>query len=383
MNIKMIILPIICIAISILSSCSDDDQNTSSQQTYVPSGTESSVSTEKVELKSYSFPEFLKEQTSPDIFSQPVFSNFDKDEADKDVQTQPFEGYSCEKQIGGYYIFKQNGYEGLLDTSGRELIAANKYTSIVPRGDKLFELTTNDEDIGYAVINENGYVNIEDDFTFNAAEDITIQQEELNPYVGSDTQNSQQYVYAFYIKENPVYLDESFYWDLVVQADGENILANTEYECCYKAIRNKETYLICIDGWGNYTIYKYAYGMVKLKVGEDYGECYIFSQEDYDEIIKMLDSFGTVAYNKIPTQDENMDFIQLNLGIGDADERTVTISPEGYCFTEYSSSSEGLSSSPEDKTICKYFSCIDKESFVSLVEWTDQVLSEEYIPSQE
>ena len=54
---------------------------------------------------------------------------------------------------------------------------------------------------------------------------------------------------------------------------------------------------------------------------------------------------------------------------------TMTLSADGYCLTDHSPVGE--------QQVNKYFSLLDKESFVSLVQWVDQVLSEEYVTPEE
>ena len=144
------------------------------------------------------------------------------------------------------------------------------------------------------------------------------------------------------------------------------------YSAYYRAEKNGEFYYICFDRFYNYTIYNGAYGYVRLKVGEGYGECYILDYDDYTELTKLIESFGETSSVKSPSKDESLDYIQLETGYGTEDVVSMTISADGYCLTDHTVTGE-------QQTNNKFFSILDKESFVSLVKWVDQVLSTEYV----
>ena len=60
------------------------------------------------------------------------------------------------------------------------------------------------------------------------------------------------------------------------------------------------------------------------------------------------------------------------MGLNEKNKQVITISSDGYCFTD----NTAVSDSAVDN---KYFSYLDKESFVSIVLWIEQVLSKEYV----
>lgn len=45
-----------------------------------------------------------------------------------------------------------------------------------------------------------------------------------------------------------------------------------------------------------------AYAKVCVKVGGEYGECYLADHDDYNELVKMIDSFGNASYRTAPSK---------------------------------------------------------------------------------
>ena len=168
--------------------------------------------------------------------------------------------------------------------------------------------------------------------------------------------------------------EDTFYceWDKVEAVTAQSINTSRPYNAFYRAEKDGEYYYICFDRFYNYTIYNAAYGYIRLKVGDGYGECYILDHDDYSELIKLLDSFGETGSVRSPSKDEALDYIQIETGYGTDDVVTMTLSADGYCLTDHISSGE-------QQTNNKYFTVLAKESFISLVMWVDQVLSAEYV----
>ena len=331
---------------------------------------------DKVELKNYKFPEFLNDIKQADVLSSPVYVSFAAGDYITDITEQPFEGYDCSQMIGNsIYVFNVGKFKGLLDTSGKVLVEADTYTSVslcragvlVMSRDK--ELNAPDE---YMSFNGLGIVTPIEPPAFKQ-ENISIEQD-MRYRQPSDEESENYYkVSNIVLNDGSIVGEGTSYcdWEKVEAVSAQSLNTSRPYNAFYRAEKNGEYYYICFDRLYNYTIYNGAYGYVRLKVGEGYGECYILDHDDYSELVKLIDSFGETSSVKSPSKDEGLDFIQIESGYGTGDIVTMTISADGYCLTDHAVSG--------DQQVHKYFSILDKESFVSLVKWVDQVLSSEYV----
>ena len=358
-----------------LSGCSQKIGSDSGVDT-TASAKETKAVPDKVELKNYKFPEFLNDIKQSDVLSSPVYVNFAASDYVTEVTEQPFEGYDCSAMIGNsLYIFNDGKYKGLLDTSGRELVKADTYTSIslcragtlVLSRDK--ELSAPDD---YMSFNGLGIVNPIEPPEFKA-DNISIVQDMRYRPASDDASESYYNVNNIVLSGGEVVGEGTAYcdWEKVEAVSAQTVNTSKPYNAFYKAEKDGAYYYICFDRLYNYTIYNGAYGYVRLKVGDGYGECYILDHDDYSELTKLIDSFGVTSSSKSPSKDESLDYIQIESGYGTDDRVTMTLSADGYCLTDHSVDGE--------QPVNKYFSVLDKESFVSLVKWVDQVLSTEYV----
>ncbi|SEK19093.1 hypothetical protein SAMN05216469_10119 [Ruminococcus albus] len=339
------------------------------------SAKETKAVADKVELKDYKFPEFLNDIKQPDSLSRPVYVSFALSEYVSEVTEQPFEGYECSQMIeNSLYVFSEGKYKGLLNIKGRVVLKADTYTSIslcspgtlMLSRDK--ELNAPDE---YMAFNIYGTVRAVSTPEFKP-DNISIEEETKYKPVASNEDEARYKAYnltmgdGITVGEGSAYVD----WDKIESVSAQSINTSRPYNAYYRVQKGEEIYYICFDRFYNYTIYNGAYGFVRMKVGEGYGGCYILDHEDYSELNKLIESFGESGPVKSPSKDTGLDYVQIETGYGTDDIVTMTISADGYCFTEHLGSG--------DQQPQKYFTILDKESFVSLVKWVDQVLSEEY-----
>lgn len=331
---------------------------------------------DKVELKNYDFPEFLGEIKQPDVLDSPVYVSFAAADHLSDIGEQPFEDYECTQTIGSsLYVYSEGKFKGLLDAKGEVLLEADTYTAIAPCSNGILVLSRDKElnvPDDYMSFDDGGRVgNIEppefktDNISIISATRYTQNQE--------DNAESSFEVQNLTLADGSVVGEGTFYcdWDKIEGATAQSVGTSRPFSAYFRAEKNGEYYYICFDRFYNYTIFNGAYGYVRLKVGEGYGECYIFDREDHLELTKIVESFGETGSVKSPSKDMGLDFIQLETGCGTEDRTTITLSADGYCLTEHTSSG--------DRQVDKYFSILDKESFVSLVQWVDLVLSKEYV----
>lgn len=360
------------LALCVVLSCTACGKNKTESSS--PASTSNTVTTnpvkEKVEIKSYEFPEFLNDIDKPDVLTRELFKSFDSDALVKDVEKQPFKKYTCEKCIDNLlYTFKDKGYCGVINKSGKVVVPADKYSSVTP-GKKGMLIMSYPEEMhipdDYFRYNSNGSVAKMKNFEFDE-NDIKIMPAEIE-----DNSGKTKTVYEMVISGSEKVKDNNgvIQWDSVEKVQAKDLDTDKDYKAYYRGVKDNAYYYICFDQYYNYTIYSGEYAYVKIKVGNVCGECYILSYDDYSELTKMVTSFGESAYPNSISKDESRDFIQITFGLNTEDTVVMTISPDGYCLTD----SVTHNKQPENK----YFSCLDKESFVSLIEWADTVLSKEY-----
>ena len=357
-----------------LTGCSQKKGENTGKET-ASSAKETKAVADKVELKNYQFPDFLNEIKQPDPLSSPVYSSFVLSDYVSTVQEQPFEDYECTEKIGNsLYVYSDGKYKGLLNGDGKVLLKADTYTSIslckpgtlVLSRDK--ELNAPDEYFSY---NGLGIVSPVEPPDFKSENIAVTEDTRLKPADNEENDGSSK-VYNLSVDENKIVGEGSYYidWDKVESISAQAINTSRPYSAYYRVQKNDEIYYICFDRFYNYTVYNGAYGFVRVKVGDSFGGCYILDHDDYSELNKLIKSFGDSGQLRSPSKDTGLDYVQIETGYGTDDVVTMTVSADGYCLTDHNSSSESL---PE-----KYFSILDKESFVSLVNWVDQVLSAEY-----
>lgn len=357
-----------------LVGCSDK-KGDSSGSDIASSAKETKAVADKVELKDYKFPEFLNEIKQPDSLSSPVYVSFALSEFISEVTEQPFEGYECSNKIGNiFYIFSEGKYKGLLDKNGKVVLKADTYTTIGLCTPSILMLSR-DKELNapeeYLSFNVFGSISPAEASEFKS-DHIRIEEETRNKPSSDDEDDGNYKVYNLILDDNKKVGDGSSYvdWDKIESVSAQSINTSRSYNAYYRVQKGEEIYYICFDRFYNYTIYNGAYGFVRMKVGDGYGSCYILDHDDYSELNKLVKSFGESDPVKSPSKDTGLDYVQIETGYGTDDLVTMTISADGYCFTDHLGSG--------DQQPQKYFTILDKESFVSLVKWVDQVLSVEY-----
>ncbi len=355
-----------------LTGCEDKPkQDSSSDDVSIKNST--NAVTGKVELKEYSFPEFLTELEDQGTYYNVVYSSFDPSKHIEKVDNQPYQGYDCKSLIDDtlYMFAGDNGRVGLLDKNGDVVLEASEYTKIDLAADRilaLYEDAESSEPSEYVRFDSRGSLS---DYTAPEfdKEDILI-----SDAYSEDPDKAGAVLKALYLPdgasvgmgdESLLLLDSAVWADSSTYSDIENCKAAVRAEL------DDRHYLICFDPLYNYTVCETAYAAVRLKVGDVYGECTVNSYEDYYELVNMIDSFGVASGQSSPSKDHSLDFIQIETGLGSSERTQYTFSPDGYCFTD-------VLLSDGEKAVDKYFSYLDKEDFVDLVLWVDQVLSQEY-----
>lgn len=372
---KLTALICACALVMCTAACSKESTPSATVQT-TTTAADSKPSAGKVELKSYEFPEFLGDIKSPDMLANPVFSSFDAKNYVTEPEKQPFEDYECTALIGDtLYVYKSDRFVGLLNKSGDVVLEADTYASITAGSDG-FLVLSRDKELNspddHAYFDTAGNVTMSDKYEFNA-DSIFIREKQVTVPAGTGgASDTSKMVYEFVLPDGTAVSDDSGLgeFDSIEPVKIDDIDTTKVFSAYYKAVKDGAHYFVCFDKYYNFTIYNGAYGYIRLKVGEDYGECYILNGNDYTELNRMLESFGDSGSAKAPGSDQGMDFIQIELGYNSADRKQVTISADGYCLTDFLTANE--------QPMNKYFSRLDKESFVSLVQWVDQVLSLEY-----
>jgi hypothetical protein len=351
------------------SACDEDEKQDQSSSS-VSIKNSSAAAKGKVVLKEYEFPAFLSD-VPMDELSKPEYTSFPAEEHYEDVTGQPFDGRTCEKLIDGViYIYREGDYLGLLDTEGNVLVKANLYTDI--------RLVSN----GVLALSYYGSESATVYMTFGAdgeLAEITPSGPDTSKYVISDaySDDPDKICKALYLPDGSaaVTADQDMFFDSIEWVPAESINTQKPLYSCVSAVRGDVNYIISLDPFGGYTVYQRAYAKVSLKVGDVYGECYIDSYDDYSELINMIDSFGRASAVSTPSKDTTLDFIQLTTGLNSDTMTQTTISPDGFCFTD-------TLTPVGDEPVNKYFSYLDKEDFVDLVLWVDQVLSQEYTSAE-
>lgn len=362
MQLKKILPLVLCAAVAALAmtSCEKDKNNPQSSQ----SGTKkpgANTTLSPVEIKDYSFPVFLEDKSAMDMLSNEVFSSFNKDELVSKVDEQPFEGYSCiECYLDTYYVFEKDGFVGIINKHGTVVIEAEKYASAELAANDLIKLSYPDKS-GMApdyLRVSGGYGKLIEDYRFSPDE-ITVSSVYDND---AEKELSELKVYGKTAYDKK--------WDSIERIDPNEIITSKKYSAAFKASSSGQHYFIIFDDYYNVKVFEGVYGMVRLKIGNVYGECYILSGDHYSELNKMITSFGSEAAVRQPSKDETLDFIQIVFGLSTQDQVQVTISADGYCLTD--------SLTHNGQPANKYFSVLSRETFIDLVNWVNETLSAEY-----
>ncbi|MBR1739017.1 MAG: hypothetical protein IJ737_01880 [Ruminococcus sp.] len=365
---------IMCTAAACLTAygCASGKKKDNDTQSAVTTTTaENKVNPEKVEIRTYEFPQFMNEFKTPEMLTSLVASGFDPQEHIRELSASPIEGLDCFETIDDVlYIFRDGKLLGIADTEGEVLVEADRYTDIHVCAPGMIELSEDKEQNvppQYAHYNENGELAMLEDFAFDQA-NIVIDTVYPEPEEEEEEPAETEPKFEMRFPNGVIVMDTL--WDSIEPLSADRVITSKGYSAMYSAKLDKKSYYICVDRYYNYYVYNGVYGSVTIKVGDSVGQCYIVDPEDSSELEKMLQSFGSTDTAKLPSSDEMLDFIRIELNGDAGDSICYTISSEGYCLTE-KFGENGI-------VVSKFFTELDKESFVSLVQWVDQVVSAEY-----
>lgn len=354
-----------------MSGCDKKKNDSTASDVSSQTASDSSASPSKVEIKKYTFPSFISSLEDPDLLSREVYQSFDKKKVELTVETQKFPDYNCISKIDDkVYTYSAGGYFGLLDTVGNVILKADKYHKITVVSSDVLMCSYTDKQkelADYYRIYDNGTVAKYDRKGF-APELINISESTDTDKTAPDSEKK------FVIQtERDHYVEDptgNYLWDSAEKCDPQKIKTGKTYRAYYKVSRNGASYYICFDEYYNYVIYEASYARIRLKIGNVSGECYVQSFDDYTELSRMVKSFGKAKATTTPDSNESLDYIQITFGLNSPDQQELTISSDGWCLVDNITQNN----QPDNK----YFACYDKDSFVSLVQWVDQVLSKEY-----
>lgn len=375
---------LMCAVLLGASGCSGDTGGSSEKQTTTTTAATKAPSG-KVELKSYEFPQFMNEHNDADMLGIQLFKSFEPSKYVTESFMQPSGDYVCSSCIDGcLYVFTDNGFKGLVNGKGEVVVKADTYTDIRPCSQGMLVLSRNKElnmPDDYAYYDDNGKISMVGGYSFNPNE-IKVEQtaEEKLPEDKSleETEDEEQTCRIVFPRNDRKLPPEEFSeWDSIEPMSAASIDTTKAFSAFYKAKKKNMYYIIAVDKYYNYSIFSGAYGLIRLKVGDSYGECYILNFTDYDELLKMVDSFGSSDSMRSPSKEQSLDYIQIVTGLDSGDTLTYTISADGFCLTDTAGGAQQALNRTE-QPVYRYFTLLDKESFISLVQWVDKVLSQEY-----
>ncbi|MBR7008446.1 MAG: hypothetical protein IKH90_07445 [Ruminococcus sp.] len=359
---------VVCIA---FTGCDKKDSSTQEPDESSSAVVSDSSSTPSpVPIKEYSFPEFMKSIEDPDLLSRLIYQSFDKSKAETAVTEQPFKDKVCVNRIcDNFYTFSTGTKMGLLNKEGVEVIAANKYTKITPVTKNVIMcsyMNGKKEENDKFTLFENGGISKHKFYGFDPMMIVAMEYNNVDPATGE----SKKSFVIQNLDSEVEYPKGNTLWDTAEKCDPKKLSTGKTYRAYYKATRGGASYYICFDDNYNYDIYEASYAKIRVKVGNVSGECYVQSFEDYTELQRMVKSFGKAKASKTPDENETLDYIQITFGLNTTDQYVMTMSSDGWCLTDNLTHN----TLPDNK----YFACYDKDSFVSLVQWVDQVMSKEY-----
>ncbi len=350
------------VCMSMLSSCDSENQS-SIAETSTPDSTVDGIEPVVEQEYEYAFPEFLTNKDAISLFSNLVYSSFDARNVTAAITEQPFENVQCEMSFldGTYYSYLSDNKRGLLDAEGNIVVVA-AYTEIVMIRPDAFMLVNELGEEKLAFVGENGIINTKENGKnnwFTSAEPLKIVQATNN--------EDNTVTYFLQAANGKVVYDK--YWDYL-----EPTVLDTPASATYSAYLGDAYYFIVFDKYYNYKIYEGSYATVEVFVDGQYGSCFVLSIGDFNEISSMIDSFGSFSGAKASPQQQNTDYVKFSFANSSSKKKTVTISEDGFVYTE--------AIDPEDGTSYKYFTLVDKICFTDVIDWINGELSKEYVKTK-
>lgn len=320
-----------------------------------------SSQTSSVEVKEYHYPEFANNAEVNDMLSNVINTGFKQKDAETSLEFSPFPDYICSScLLGEYYTFFEDDFVGILNSKGTVILKPDKYAQAEAVSADLIRLsypekTDKKPDLFYV---GNGFGTVISD---KEAEEVTV--------VPMDSGDGAPLQYALSVRGTA---DEHIY-DSIEEIPVSSIITKSIYYKAYKAVLGTRCYYLMLDSYCNITVCEAPYAQVRFKIGGEYGQCYILDGDDHTELMKMIRSFGSDIISVKPSKDESLDFIQIESGLSIGTKTILTMSPDGFCFTE--TVSEGAYN--------KYFAIYPKDTFVDLVNWVAEVIPKEYEKNKE
>lgn len=313
-----------------------------------------------VKIKSYRFPEFMEDMTNADVLSNVIYTSFDSASLMVEPEKQPFDGYKCTACFNGeYYIFKEDENYGLLNSVGEIIIPADGVSRISAASDHLLQVKYDD--------GTTGYYRTADDFAYpETIAEFDVTRISFAPHEPAESGGGE--TYTLRLDGYDIYETQ---FSSVSPVEISNLDTSKKGEAAYRASAGSSNYYIVFDKFYNFTVYEAEYGFISLKIGGRYGECYILGSDDFAELETLISSFGRESSVKAPGKDENGDYIQITMGAEGDPQKVITVSADGYCLTDNRTIEPGEGG--------KYFSVMNSETFIDLVNWVDTALSVEYL----
>ncbi|MBR1392772.1 MAG: hypothetical protein IJ561_02940 [Ruminococcus sp.] len=356
-------------ALVMLCGCNGSDSSSSAavsgSGTTTTSTRASAEPSSQVEVRDYSFPEFMSDERTGDMLANVVSESFSYSQSVSTAEASPSQEHQAELcLLGEYYTFTEDGFVGLMNSYGTVILPADTYTDLRLVSNELVLLSYPDsqqKEPELMQIRDGSAKAVESSFSTD-----NIEIREVSP----DTEEAPD-AYCMYIRGRA----DTGVYDSIEPLSQGSLSTSRMYSAAYKASVGGRYYYLVLDEYYNITVCEAAYAQVRLKVAGSYGECYILNGDDNNELNKMIKSFGAEQQNVKPSKDENLDYIQIVFGICSGDQLTVTVSADGFCLTD------GLTVKGQPAN--KFFTVYSKDAFADLVNWVGEVLSLEYASGEE
>lgn len=357
---KLSMLAVMILAGCIMTTSCNETTHVADDSTVTVSGIGDGIDSVVPIDITYNFPQFLNDTDDISLFSNLIFNSFDYDTSNVKVTKQPFENLICVTSFlnGEYYSYRDGLKLGIVDKNGQVMLSAGYSEISMVRNDAFLLSRENSDEHIYAFINEKGKVSLD---AWNKANWFTME----TPIRISQTAENEDGKQLYFLETQNGKVVYDKYWDSLAVASFES--AATE---AYSGYIDGSFYFVLFDKYYNFKVYEGSYANVEVMIGGKYGSCYILSKKHYDEINTMFDSFGVKDTPRTVSSEKGSDYVKFTFSTKSSLRSSVTISPDGLCYVE--------ATSPEDKKQYKYFNAVDKECFLSVIEWINKNLSEEY-----
>ena len=313
----------------------------------------------RVSVPACEYPEFLKDIKDPDNIMNKSRVSFESSMV-TEVTTQPFDNYECTYTYPGSYIYKENGFEGVLDSDGAVLIAADTFARAEFVSPVLLKMYLYDYSDDYVIadISDKNKPEIIDNYKFSSSRIKTVARKPDD----SDK-------VLTYLQVNGTDVGSSGY-DSVQQKDTSELPDSISCKRAYTVTKDGAYYIITFDEYYNYTVYEGTYSKVSLNIDGQAGSCNIMSFDDDLEAKSLIDSFAKMEDTLEKKDDE--DFISFDFGIYGEDSYVVTLYESGKYISQGEKNGEEFYESAK----------VDKRCFADLVKWVDTVVSLEYVKEE-